>query len=111
MAGARACTPMGSAIYRGRSGVPMRWLWLTIAVLLCAGCASLTPAEQESLEEAQAFADATGRAYRFAPVQIVVSDSDVAWPGVRLIRVTPETLRAPLPMRDLSLALLLAFHI
>jgi hypothetical protein len=30
---------------------------------------------------------------------------------VRLIRVTPETLRAPLPARDLGLALLLAFQI
>jgi len=90
---------------------PVRWLWLTIAVFLCAGCASLTPAEEESLAEAQAFADATARAYRFAPVQIVVSDSNVAWPGVRLIRVRPETLRAPLPARDLGLALLLAFQI
>jgi hypothetical protein len=89
----------------------VRWLWLTISVLLCAGCASLTPAEEESLAEAQAFADATARAYRFAPVQVVVSDSDVAWPGVRLIRVTPQTLRAPLPVRDLSIALLLAFQI
>ena len=89
----------------------MKWLWLTTWILLCAGCASLTPAEVDSLAEAQAFADATARAYGFAPVRIVVSDSDVAWPGYRLIRVTRETLDAPLPLRDLGIALLLAFHI
>lgn len=89
----------------------MKWLWLIAWVALGAGCASLTPTEGESLAEAQAFADAAARAYGFPPVQIVVSDSDVAWPSYRLIRVTRDTLIASLPARDLGLALLLAFQI
>ncbi len=89
----------------------MKWVWLTTCVLLWAGCASLTPAEEESLAEVRAFAEAAARAYGFPPVEIVVSDGNVAWPGYRLIRVTRETLAAPLPARDLGIALLLAFQI
>lgn len=89
----------------------MTWRWLAIWVLLGAGCASLPPTESESLTEAQAFADAAARVYGFPPVQIVVSDGDEAWPGYRLIRVTRGTLTAPLPVRDLGIALMLAFQI
>ncbi len=87
------------------------WLRLTTCLLFCAGCASLTPAEEESLAEVQAFADATARVYGFSPVQIVISDSDVAWPGHRLIRITRQTLADPLPDRDLGIALLLGFQV
>ena len=89
----------------------MGWLSLATIVLVCVGCASLTPAEEESLAEVQAFTDVTARAYKLSPVQVAVSDSPVAWPGHGLIRVTRETLTAPLPIRDVAIAILLGFQV
>jgi hypothetical protein len=52
----------------------MRRLACALA-LLCAGCVSLTPAQQRGAEEVRALADATARAYRVPRIAVVVGDN------------------------------------
>lgn len=91
----------------------MRWLPLAAAALVCAGCATFTPAEDESLVEIQAFVDAVARAYQFQPVKVVAHDSDVSKSrtGIRQIDVARSILTAPLPVRDVRVARLLGFFV
>jgi hypothetical protein len=90
----------------------MWWLALAAVVFLCAGCASaLTTAQQESLEEVQALADATARVYKIPPVKVIVDSAPRFGPQFNLIQVTPQILGADLPVRDVAVASLLAFMI
>lgn len=45
--------------------------WTTVCVLLVGGCASLTPAQNEALRDAQSFADAAMLAYRTGPILVL----------------------------------------
>lgn len=82
-------------------------------VLLAAGCAtaSLGPAEEDSLLEVQAFADAIVRTYQIRPVRIVHGETTVFWGDFGVMNVNRAILTAPLPIRDASIARLLAFAV
>jgi hypothetical protein len=49
-----------------------RWAGLAAAALL-AGCSTLTPAQDRSLDEVRAFADATARVYGLPAIHVLVS--------------------------------------
>jgi hypothetical protein len=89
----------------------MRRIALAALVFTCTGCASLTLTQQESLEEIQALADVTARAYQFPPVKVSVGGALLFESDVNLIQVTPAILDAPLPIRDVAVARLLAFMV
>ena len=87
----------------------MRELSLAVVVLVSAGCATVTPLHEESLAEVQSFADEVSRVYQFPPVQMAVGDKPEGYYRIRVLKVTPAILDAPLPVRDVAVALLLAF--
>lgn len=90
----------------------MTRLAVATLMLLCAGCApALTTAQQDSLDEIQALADAVARAYQFPPVHVRVGPTPRFGHELNLIQVTPAILDAPLPIRDVAAASLLAFMI
>lgn len=89
----------------------MRRRALLAALVLCAGCASMTPADEESLAEAQAFSEAVTREYQIAPLRIVPGTVSGSLAGFRQINVSPALLSAPLPVRDAHVARLIAFWI
>lgn len=87
---------------------------VAIAVLIFAGCASIGADDDraaESLTEIQALADATARAYGFAPVRVVLRASSGSWTAIRQMDVSPRLVNAPLPDRDAHAAMLLAFWV
>jgi hypothetical protein len=51
----------------------VRRLALGVAALLLAGCASLTPAQEQSVTEIETFADRTARLYNLSPIPVLVS--------------------------------------
>jgi hypothetical protein len=50
-----------------------RLVGLVVAAVLAAGCSTLTPAQDRSLDEVRAFADETARRYGLAPIHVLVS--------------------------------------
>jgi hypothetical protein len=86
----------------------MRGRALSVLVLLCAGCTTVTPAHEEGLAEVQSFADEVTRVYQFPPIRIVPRDASVMYREIRMIGLTPQWLIAPPPLRDVHVALGLA---
>jgi len=58
----------------------MRWATVS-ALLLLAGCTTLTPAQQRSEGEVRAFADRTARLYGLLPIHVLVSHNPQDPPG------------------------------
>jgi hypothetical protein len=56
-------------------------LLLAPGLLLLAGCATLTPPQQESLAEVRALAEETARVYGRAPIHLLVSHDPESPPG------------------------------
>ena len=54
---------------------------LVLGVLLLAGCATLTPAQERSAAEVRALADRTTRLYGLPPIHLLVSHNPQAPPG------------------------------
>jgi hypothetical protein len=80
------------------------------AALLSAGCVSLTPAQESTLAELQAFADATARFHQRDPVKIGVWERLEAgaggtyFGGHNLIIIPKDVLGASAPARDVIMA-------
>jgi len=91
----------------------LRIATLSTVLLACAGCAvALTPAEEDSLAEVQAFADATTRAYKVRSVKIALGgEATVIYAEFGVMSVGRATLTAPLAVRDASIALMLGFAV
>ena len=81
--------------------------WLVLAAIALAGCTTLTPAEQESVQDAQRFLDATSRAYDVQKVTLMLGsaglgDAATIRPG-GLVTIGQEYLAQP-DVRDTVLA-------
>ena len=81
--------------------------WLVLAAIALAGCTTLTPAEQESVQDAQGFLDATSRAYDVQKVTLMLGsaglgDAATIRPG-GLVTIGQEYLAQP-DVRDAVLA-------
>lgn len=63
----------GETSYRVWSEAIRRGLLTGLAGLLLAGCASLTPAQEQSVAEIEAFADRTARLYSLPPIPVLIS--------------------------------------
>ncbi len=74
--------PHGPESSRRRVGATVTGrIALALALLLLAGCATLTPTQEESLAEVRALTNETARAYGRPPIHLLVSHNPQAAPG------------------------------
>lgn len=59
-----------------------RPLVVTLAALLLGGCATLTPAQEQSVAEIEAFADRTAQLYGLPPIPVLISHNPRSPAGV-----------------------------
>jgi hypothetical protein len=55
--------------------------WLALALLACAGCATLTPSQERNAADVRALADTTARVYGLPPIPFLVSHDPDGPPG------------------------------
>jgi IrrE N-terminal-like domain len=83
-----------------------------VLVLLAAGCASLTPAQQESAAEVRALADRTAQLYGLSPIRLLVSRNPKDPPGsYRRGFFTVSTITLTSTFRDAIVAHELSHHV
>ena len=85
---------------------------LGLALLLFAGCATLTPAQEESLGEVRALADETARVYGRPPIPLLLSHNPQSPPGsYRRGFFSVSALTLTSPFRDAIVAHELAHYV